>query len=257
MSINKTFRFIKNLIINDCYNVPDKLKFNLPEGWSLSKHYLILCDTKEGFKTLNSAFQDVFINYDINSNSENELSGIGINDEIFSGKLTEEDISYVPYLKKFYPKNSKTFVYKFHKQMIIVSTDPQEVFTQYGKTYLTENDIGFFSVKENNIDFASNLKDYKEFIATLKQNHRKQKDFLNAIYNHIIDGRFLFKPQNSSLYTALNLSDTISKKRYTMEEAMNKCVDDITSKMKVDTSEENSEDNLPFNTEEVVDVPFV
>ena len=136
--------------------------------------------------------------------------------------------------------------------MIIVSIDPQEIFTQYGKTYLTENDIGFFSIKENNVDFAANLKDYKYFINVLKQNHKKQKAFLEAVYNHILEGRFLFKPQKTSLHNALNLSETITKKRYTMEEAMNKCVDDITSKMKYELPED---DNIPFDSENIVNIP--
>ena len=94
---------IKTLIINDCYGVPDKLKFGLTEGWNITKHYLILVDTKEGFVTLKNAFEDMFMIYNINTIDSNPNSGIGINDNLFSGKFTDEDIELPlqPILKKF------------------------------------------------------------------------------------------------------------------------------------------------------------
>ena len=227
INIPRKVSTIKTLIINDCYGVPDKLKFNLTEGWDLTKHYLILVDTEEAFYTLKTAFEDIFVNFHLNTIDTNENSGIGINDDLFSGKLTEDDIQYIPEIKKYTSSNT-TAQFKFHKQTIVISTNPKEIYTQYdGNKYLTIDDIGFFSIKENNTDFIAQLKDYVSFINLAKEKNLKGKELLNWLYINITEGRFLYKPENISteitqtLAASTNLKDFLNKDIPSMEDVVN------------------------------------
>lgn len=225
---------IKTLIINDCYGVPDKLKFGLTEGWDLTKYYLILVDTKEGFTTLKTAFEDMFMIYNINTIDSNPNSGIGINDNLFSGKFTDEDIEYIPRFKEINSKPNK-FVIKFPKQTITITTDPKEIYTKYdGNKNLTIDDIGFFSLRENNTDFAAQLKDYSTFINIAKEKKLKGTELLDWLYRNIMDGRFLYKPeititeeiqrnltQTEKLAVSTNLKDFLNKDIPSMEDVVN------------------------------------
>jgi hypothetical protein len=225
---------IKTLIINDCYGVPDKLKFGLTEGWDITKHYLILVDTEEGFTTLKTAFEDMFMIYNINTIDSNPNSGIGINDNLFSGKFTDEDIEYIPCFKKINSKPNK-FVIKFPKQIITITTDPKEIYTKYdGNKNLTIDDIGFFSLRENNTDFAAQLKDYSTFINIAKEKKLKGTELLDWLYRNIMDGRFLYKPeititeenqrnltQTEKLAVSTNLKDFLNKDIPSMEDVVN------------------------------------
>lgn len=195
INIPRKISTIKTLIINDCYGVPDKLKFGLTEGWDFTKHYLILADSEEAFMTLKTAFEDIFINFHLNTIDTNERSGIGINEDLFSGKLTDEDIEYIPQLKK-YLSSKTTALFKFHKQSIVITTNPKEIFCPYGgNKYLTINDIGFFTLRENTDDFIAQLKDYSSFINLAEEKKLKGEALLDWIYRNIMDGRFLFKPE--------------------------------------------------------------
>ena len=195
INIPRKVSTIDTLILNDCYGVPDKLKFGLTEGWDLTKYYLILVDTEEGFYTLKTALEDFFINFHLNTIDTNENSGVGINDELFSGKLTKDDIQYIPELKKV--SSSKNLaMFKFHKQTIVISTNPKEIYTKYdGNKNLTIDDIGFFSIREKNTDFAAQLKDYKNFLKFAEEKKLEGIELLDWLYLQIIDGRFLYKPE--------------------------------------------------------------
>ena len=273
--IPRNISYISNLIINDCYGVPDKLKFGLTEGWSLTKYYLILCDTEEGFKHLFSALQDIFVNYSLKT-TDNENSGIGINEDLFFGELDKEDISYIPELKKIVFKNDKTTLFKFHKQTIAISLDPKEIFSIYdGDKHLTENDIGFFSIKKGNISFATQLSDYQTTIDYLKETYNSPLDFLNALYECILKGYFLFKSpisfskdaQNSLLeendkendkekllIEITKLSDILNKKRHSMKDVVNMMYDDILNKNAtiVPTSDEKHIENIHYEVSEEI-----
>jgi hypothetical protein len=225
---------IKKLVINDCYGVPDKLKFGLTEGWDITKHYFILVDTEEGFTTLKTAFEDMFMIYNINTIDSNPNSGIGINDNLFSGKFTDEDIEYIPRFKEINSKPNK-FVIKFPKQTIIITTDPKEIYTKYdGNKNLTIDDIGFFSLREGNTVFAAQLKDYHFFIRLAEEKKLKGTELLDWLYRNIMDGRFLYKPeititeenqrnltQTEKLAVSTNLKDFLNKDIPSMEDVVN------------------------------------
>lgn len=234
LNIPRKVKQIKTLIINDCYGIPDKLKFGLTEGWDLTKYYLILVDTEEGFITLKTAFEDLFINFNLNTIDNNETSGIGINEDLFSGKLTEEDIQYIPKLKK--ANSSKNLaLFKFHNQSIVISTNPKEIYTKYdGNKNLTINDIGFFSLREGNTDFIAQLKDYQSFIRLAEEKKLKGTELLDWIYRNIMDGRFLYKPETTltqetqknltkteKLAVSTNLKDFLNKDIPSMEDVVN------------------------------------
>ena len=223
---------IKKLVINDCYGVPDKLKFGLTEGWDITKHYLILVDTEEGFMILKTAFEDMFMIYNINTRDFNPNSGIGINDELFSGKLTEEDIEYVPCFKEIKSKPNK-FVIKFPKQTITITTDPTEIYVHFGKNKkFSIEDIGFFTLREDTDDYITQLKDYNSFIILAKQKKLKGNKLMDWIYDNIVDGRFLYKPETTltqqvkksftqDLKNTLNTKAQFNKNIPSMEDVVN------------------------------------
>lgn len=234
INIPRKISTIKTLIINDCYGVPDKLKFGLTEGWDITKHYLILVDTEEGFIALKTAFEDMFMIYNINTIDSNPNSGIGINDNLFSGKFTDEDIEYIPRFKEINSKPNK-FIIKFPKQTITITTDPKEIYTKYnGNKNFTIDDIGFFSLRENNTDFVAQLKDYSTFINIAKEKKLKGTELLDWLYRNIMDGRFLYKPeitltqetqrnltQTEKLAVSTNLKSFLNKDIPSMEDVVN------------------------------------
>ena len=173
----------------------------------------------------------------LNTIDNNERSGIGINDDLFSGELSADDILYLPKLKKI-SSSDNTVTFKFHKQSIVITTNPMEIFSVYdGNNFLTLNDIGFFSVNPNNTDFVSQLKDYSAFVNLTEEKNLKGLDLLNWLYLNIIEGKFLYKPNNpnsslphsdisqldnlNKLIASTNLQDFINKDVPSMEDVVN------------------------------------
>ena len=237
INIPRKVSTIKSLAINHCYGVPDTFKFNIISGWNPTKYYLILVDTEEAFTLLKTAFEDMFVNFHLNTIDNNENSGIGINDELFSGKLTEDDIQYVPQLKK--ANSSKTTaLFKFHKQSIVITTNPQEIFAPYGRNkYLTIDDIGFFSLREGNTSFTAQLKDYSTFLKFAEKKKLKGIDLLGWLYRNIMDGRFLYKPETTlaqqsknnliKLQEKINLTNEFLKDKPSMSDVVDKMYSSI------------------------------
>ena len=176
----------------------------------------------------------MFMIYNINTIDSNPNSGIGINDNLFSGKFTDEDIEYIPRFKEINSKPNK-FVIKFPKQTITITTDPKEIYTKYnGNKNFTIDDIGFFSLRENNTDFAAQLKDYSTFINIAKEKKLKGTELLDWLYRNIMDGRFLYKPettltqesqrnltQTEKLAISTNLKSFLDKDIPSMEDVVN------------------------------------
>ena len=180
-------------MVNDCYKVPDKINLNSPEGWILnnSKKYFIFVDSEEAYETIIDLFTDVFINHQVLHNKENELSGVAINDSMFSDVITKEDQSYVPRVYKVVVRdNGHTVVFKFKKQKIILSMKWNILLNPENK-WVKPKDIGMFTLHNPKGDYATDLKLYDSIDLNMK---------VSNIYKNMMDNKYLLNKERFKNY---------------------------------------------------------
>lgn len=174
--------FIEALYLNDCYGVSDKIRYNLTEGWALTKKYFILTDSQKAFDSLKECFYDLFCTHKLKTNKENDNSGVGINSNLFSGELNEDDCRFIPTPRKI-KQTMDSITYKFDKQTIIITTNP-DMLLNYKKGHAPRiDDIGFFT-------FNSSLQFYSEILSDyaveLKSNLLWIREHPNASIEEIV-----------------------------------------------------------------------